>query len=73
MRMPDSWGCCGEVLRTVPGTQEASLQHCLFSFILHTALGLSPQMPVAGLLPFYMPVTDSRPAAFPRPQALLLS
>lgn len=63
----------GAVLRTGPGTQEVPSAHWLFLFILHTALGLSPRMPVAGLLPSHMPVTDPRPAAFQRPQALLLS
>lgn len=52
----------------MPGTQEAS-QHCLFSFILHTALGLSPQMPVAGLLPFYMPVRFQA-GGLPKPTGL---
>lgn len=73
MRMPDLWGCCGGGTENSAWHPGSISQHCLFSFILHTALGLSPQVPVAGLLPFYMPVTDSRPVAFPKPQALLLS
>lgn len=71
------WGCLGggggTVLRTGPGTQEVPSTYWLFLFILHTALGLSPRMPAAGFLPFLMPVTEPRPAAFQKPQALLLS